>query len=153
MCLSIEKYARLKSLLSIAALPIQIAKHCRSKPEAGDGSRLLVTRYWPRGVTKGAFDEWRRELAPSPELLSSYRQAVSSIASNGDSALNLAEAWTWFADRYRHEMSHQAAPLAELRGRLMRGEVLTLLCACHENSQCHRSILAELLIPPEPGQK
>lgn len=110
-------------------------------------------RYWPRGVTKQAFDEWRRELAPSPELLSSYRQAVLVVAPNGNNDPKLAEAWTSFGDRYRHEMSHQGAALAELRRRLARGEVLTLLCACHESSQCHRSILARLLIPLETGQK
>ena len=35
-----------------------------------DGTRLLVDRLWPRGVTKGALNvaEWYREAAPSDEL-------------------------------------------------------------------------------------
>jgi len=38
--------------------------------EPGDGRRLLITRYRPRGVKKGEepWDEWRKELAPSKEL-------------------------------------------------------------------------------------
>lgn len=134
-------------------MPIQFTKHCRSKPEVSDGSRLLVTRYWPRGVTKQAFDEWRRELAPSPDLLAAYRQATSIIVSSGHNDRKIAEAWAWFKDRYRHEVSRQGDSLAELNGRLERGEVLTLLCACHEAAQCHRSILVEMLTPPITGKQ
>lgn len=37
---------------------------------ASDGRRVLVERLWPRGVTKARLrlDEWRKEVAPSPEL-------------------------------------------------------------------------------------
>ncbi len=35
-----------------------------------DGTRVLVDRLWPRGLTKSkaAVDEWLRDLAPSDEL-------------------------------------------------------------------------------------
>ncbi|HBO33430.1 MAG TPA: DUF488 domain-containing protein [Anaerolineaceae bacterium] len=35
-----------------------------------DGWRVLVDRIWPRGISKerAHLDEWRTELAPSPEL-------------------------------------------------------------------------------------
>ncbi len=37
---------------------------------AGDGLRILVDKFWPRGVGKedAALDEWRKEVAPSDEL-------------------------------------------------------------------------------------
>ena len=42
--------------------------------EAGDGVRVLITRYYPRGVKKDSFDRWVKALSPSRELLSSYRK-------------------------------------------------------------------------------
>jgi len=35
-----------------------------------DGTRILVERLWPRGVTKdrAALDLWMKDIAPSPEL-------------------------------------------------------------------------------------
>ena len=46
--------------------------------EAADGTRILVTRYWPRPYTKEkiAHKEWLKNLAPSSELL---RDLVMSI--------------------------------------------------------------------------
>ena len=39
--------------------------------EAGDGTRILITRYRPRGVAKAdeTWDVWMRHLAPSAELV------------------------------------------------------------------------------------
>ena len=39
-------------------------------PARGDGTRVLVDRLWPRGLTKtkAALDEWCKEVAPSTEL-------------------------------------------------------------------------------------
>jgi uncharacterized protein YeaO (DUF488 family) len=36
----------------------------------GDGSRILVDRLWPRGISKrkAALDGWAKEVAPSPGL-------------------------------------------------------------------------------------
>jgi len=45
---------------------------------AGDGIRVLITRYYPRGVKKDRFDRWVKPLSPSRELLSSYRAAEKS---------------------------------------------------------------------------
>jgi len=35
--------------------------------------RYLVARNWPAGVSRGAVDQWDRELAPSNTLLESWR--------------------------------------------------------------------------------
>ena len=39
-------------------------------PARGDGTRALVDRIWPRGLTKekADLDEWCKEVAPSTEL-------------------------------------------------------------------------------------
>ena len=48
-------------------------KSIYAESDSGDGIRVLVTRFWPRSVRKGAVDEWRRELAPGAALLKRYR--------------------------------------------------------------------------------
>ncbi|MET8299153.1 DUF488 family protein, partial [Streptomyces sp. NPDC005180] len=39
-------------------------------PRPDDGTRVLVDRLWPRGVSKerAAVEEWLKEVAPSGEL-------------------------------------------------------------------------------------
>ncbi len=43
--------------------------------EASDGDRILVTRYWPRGISKTQLmlTQWTKELAPSKEVLSDWK--------------------------------------------------------------------------------
>ena len=44
------------------------------EPDPGDGTRVLVDRIWPRGLTKAkaALDEWCKDVAPSGELRKWY---------------------------------------------------------------------------------
>ena len=48
--------------------------------EPGDGYRLLVMRYWPRGVKKDRIDSWIKELAPSKELLADLQDESGGLA-------------------------------------------------------------------------
>ena len=45
-------------------------KRIYEKPANSDGTRILIDRVWPRGVSKGdaKLDEWMKEIAPSTEL-------------------------------------------------------------------------------------
>ena len=101
-------------------------------PAAGDGYRVLATRYWPRGVPRGAADEYVRALAPSEELLRSFK----------DGRID----WWTFRKRYLEEMK-AAEPQAEVRrlAALAATRPLTLMCVCKEESRCHRSLLRELI--------
>ena len=62
-------------------------------PEPGDGTRVLVDRLWPRGVTKERAHrhEWCKQVAPSPTLRTWYAHdpercgARSSPAASGRS--------------------------------------------------------------------
>ena len=38
-----------------------------------DGFRVLVTRYWPRGVKKEAVDIWFKDLGPAPALIKLWK--------------------------------------------------------------------------------
>ncbi len=44
--------------------------------EESDGDRILVTRYWPRGVSKErlSITDWLRNLAPSKELVNDWKK-------------------------------------------------------------------------------
>ena len=108
--------------------------------EPADGRRVLVTRYWPRGVARAAVDEYASALAPSRELLHAFK----------DGAMD----WDAFRERYLVEMSAPAAR-AEI-ARLAEGaasEPLTLLCVCREESRCHRSLLRELVTKIGPREE
>ena len=45
-------------------------KRVYEPPEASDGTRVLVDRIWPRGLTKehASVDEWLKDIAPSAGL-------------------------------------------------------------------------------------
>ena len=44
------------------------------EPEPDDGTRVLVDRIWPRGLTKdkARLDQWSKQVAPSTELRKWY---------------------------------------------------------------------------------
>ena len=45
-------------------------KRAYERSEAGDGTRILIDRLWPRGVRKvdAAIDQWAKDMAPSTAL-------------------------------------------------------------------------------------
>ena len=99
-------------------------------PSPDDGYRLLIMRFWPRGVRKDAIDAWERDLAPSVELLRAYRNGRIE--------------WEEFARRYRAEVGGRQELLADLASRVRSGTV-TLLCGCEDESRCHRTLLREMV--------
>ncbi len=111
-------------------------KRIYDPPSPEDGERLLIMRFWPRGIRKDAVDGWERDLAPSAELLRAYRSGPME--------------WEELARRYRAEMGEKRELLAELSARGERGTV-TLLCSCRDESRCHRSLLKALVEESDPG--
>lgn len=105
--------------------------------EPGDGYRLLVMRYWPRGVVKARVSGWIKDLGPSPSLLRSLKEGRMD--------------WRAFVAGYKLEMEGTARgqPLLEEVQRLEEAHgTVTLLC--HEDlsipgAHCHREILEEML--------
>ena len=106
-------------------------------PWRGDGGRrILVTRYYPRGVRRSHFDDWVRALAPSRELLKEYKDG--SIAWKGFIGAFLAQ--------MRGDAEAQSA-LRDLRNEAVGGGV-TLLCYEPDGAPCHRHILRRLVEKP-----
>ena len=106
------------------------------EPGPADGTRVLVDRLWPRGLSKdrAALDDWLRDAAPSDGLRRWY----------GHDPARLAE----FSERYRAELSDpaHADALARLRGYLRDGPV-TLLTATRELALSHATVLASVIEP------
>ena len=107
-------------------------------PSSGEGYRLLVTRYRPRGVAKAdeTWDAWEPELGPTKEL-------HAAAYGKGGVPVN----WPVYRSRYLMEMRRQREKIADLARRSASGETITLLCssACTRESRCHRSLLKELI--------
>jgi uncharacterized protein YeaO (DUF488 family) len=104
----------------------------------GDGLRLLICRYRPRGVRKEdeTWDEWDPGLGPSRAL---------HAAAYGKTGPPLS--WEDYRKRYLSEIAAQQPRIEELAARVRSGETLTLLCSnsCTDDERCHRSLLRGLI--------
>jgi len=110
-------------------------KRIYDEPAASDGTRILVDRLWPRGLTKdrAALDSWLRDLAPSDELRRWYHAH--------------SEHWPEFRKKYLRELARpEAAAALDQLYRLARGKKpLTLLFASRNEDRNNASVLQELL--------
>ena len=115
-------------------MAIQI-KRVYEKPARGDGTRVLVDRLWPRGLTKeaAATDAWLRDIAPSDELRKWYHANP--------------EGWPNFRKRYVKELKVPAAAkaLEELYSLVGKKKNLTLLFGSRNLELNNATVLKELL--------
>jgi uncharacterized protein YeaO (DUF488 family) len=106
-------------------------------PRSEDGSRVLVDRLWPRGLTKerAQLDEWCKQVAPSTELRRWYNHDPDKFEE--------------FSRRYRSELkdSERATALVHLR-ELADQAPLTLLTAAKRSDISEATVLADLLRRP-----
>ena len=110
--------------------------------EPDEGLRVGTVRRPPRGVAKhdyarkNYFDVWLPELAPSAPLVSYALSQPFTPAR-----------WKTYARKYRAEMRRPpAARLLALLAALSRTTNFSVGCYCEVESQCHRSLLRELLV-------
>ena len=98
---------------------------------ASDGTRILVDRLWPRGLSKNkaALDGWNKQVAPSTAL----RQWFG----------HRPERFQEFAKRYRAELKGNPA-VDELRA--LKGKV-TLVYGARDPAINHAVVLAKVLKP------
>lgn len=108
--------------------------------EESDGIRLLITRFYPRGVKKDRFDRWTRDLSPSTELLHAYRSGEKS--------------WEVFKSEFTAELRANPSSLLAIQNlrKESRKVNVTLLCYEKSGTPCHRYIVAELVKNPESLQ-
>ena len=104
--------------------------------ERRDGRRILVTRFYPRGVKKTHFDRWVKDLAPSAELLGKYKS--NSVT------------WKQFVARFKRELRNGDASFQTIESLHSESTDLniTLLCYEPDGVPCHRHLLREIIGDP-----
>lgn len=104
------------------------------EPEKGEGTRVLVDRVWPRGISKDEadLDHWFKELAPSTELRRWFGH---------DPKL-----WAAFKQKYRKELKGEdkREKLEELAELAASGPV-TLLFGARDTEHNQAVVLGEIL--------
>ena len=112
-----------------------VVKRVYVEPSPADGTRVLVDRLWPRGLTKkaAAIDAWFKELAPSDQLRRWYHAQL--------------DGWTEFRRRYLKELarSEAAQQLQELHRLAGQHKRLTLLFAS-KNQERNNAVVLKALI-------
>ena len=107
-------------------------KSIYDQPEHADGLRILVTRYWPRGIKKEKIDIWKNEVAPSIELLKSWKSNEVTEAE--------------YATTYIKEMENEESKgVIRWLAEKAKTESITLICFEKEGVFCHRHILKSLI--------
>jgi uncharacterized protein YeaO (DUF488 family) len=110
-------------------MPNVVIKRAYDKPAKTDGTRILVDRLWPRGISKrkAALDGWNKDVAPSPALRKWFGHKPERFAE--------------FRKRYRTELKGNPA-VKDLRA--TRGK-LTLLYGARDPKINHAAVLAAVL--------
>ena len=108
-------------------------KRAYEPPAADDGTRILVDRLWPRGVTKkrAAIDQWMKDIAPSTELRKWFSHDPAR--------------WDEFRRRYAKEVHRNAALLDQLRSLARHGRI-TLVYSAHDEKHNDAVELRELIL-------
>jgi uncharacterized protein YeaO (DUF488 family) len=104
------------------------------EPDPDDGTRVLVDRVWPRGLTKdkARLDHWCEQVAPSTQLRKWYSHDP--------------ERFEEFDRRYREELNDaEHAPALERLRELARSGTLTLLTATRHAEISQAAVLANLI--------
>ncbi len=109
-------------------------KRAYEAPSTDDGTRVLVDRLWPRGLSKdkAALDLWARDIAPSNDLRKAYH-------ASGDYGV--------FREAYFEEMKSNPAAqgfISSARAFLAKGP-LTLVGGSREILKSNVSVLRDWL--------
>ena len=109
-------------------------KRVYEKPQKEDGTRVLVDRLWPRGLTKekAAVNLWLKEIAPSTALRKWFGHDPGK--------------WTAFQKRYRQEIKKNKEQVAILNEQLMKGNV-TLVYGAKDEEHNEALVLRDWLQP------
>jgi len=107
----------------------------------GEGPRIGTVRRPPRGVPRTEFaaqnwyDVWYPNLAPSEETVKIGQKAQTPAD------------WARFVKKYRAEMAtRENGHTLDLLAVLSRYTNFSVGCYCENETQCHRSVLRQLLV-------
>jgi len=114
-------------------------KRAYDPPEKSDGTRVLVDRLWPRGLSKakGQIDLWLRDIAPSVELRKWFGHDAAR--------------WEDFVERYGRELDARPELLHQLAGLAAKGR-LTLIFGARDRERNNAVVLHRRLMPGGRGR-
>jgi len=110
-------------------------KRVYDEPEPGDGTRVLVDRLWPRGLSKerAHVDLWLKEIAPSSQLRTWFGHDHEKFAE--------------FRRRYEAELASETGQVALTKLRdLAKQKPVTLVFAAHDTEHANAVVLRDLLL-------
>ena len=101
-------------------------------PHKDDGTRILVDRLWPRGLTKerAKVDLWLKEIAPSTELRRWFGHDPKK--------------WRSFRERYETELKDHDDQLKLLKSKVKEGTV-TLIYGARDQQHNEALVLKQFL--------
>jgi uncharacterized protein YeaO (DUF488 family) len=104
------------------------------KKETWEKYRVLVDRFWPRGISKtdAGWDEWLKEVSPGNELRKWYSHDHSK--------------WEEFKQRYKKELDSRQGELRRLRQLELEHGNLTLLYSSKEREYNNAVALREFIM-------
>jgi uncharacterized protein YeaO (DUF488 family) len=107
-------------------------KRVYEEPEGKDGTRILVDRLWPRGLTKekAKVNFWLKDVAPSTELRKWFAHDAAK--------------WAEFQTRYRGELKRNKEQLSLLKQEAAKGTI-TLVYGARDQLHNEAVILQKLL--------
>ena len=107
-------------------------KRVYDQPNDADGSRILVDRLWPRGLTKdnARVDVWLKEIAPSTELRKWFGHDPAK--------------WNSFHKRYEREIRDNDDLISTLKD-IAREGTITLLYGARDEKHNEALVLKEFL--------
>ncbi len=112
-----------------------VLKRAYDEPATSDGTRVLVERLWPRGISRerAHIDLWLKDVAPSTELRKWFNHDPQKFPE--------------FRRRYETELKSEAAQeaLTKLREIAKQGQ-LTLVFAARDADHSNAVILQDLLL-------
>lgn len=116
----------------IAAANVRL-KRAYEPAAADDGTRVLIDRLWPRGVSKddAALDLWLKDIAPSTALRKWFGHEPAR--------------WAEFQQRYAAEVQQHPEAFGQLRALARQGPV-TLVYAARDEQYNDAVVLRSLLL-------
>ena len=108
-------------------------KRAYEPPASDDGTRVLIDRLWPRGISKkrAAIDQWMKDISPSTELRKWFGHDPAR--------------WDEFRRRYAKEVRQNTDLLDQLRS-LARHGPITLVYSAHDEEHNDAVELRELIL-------
>jgi uncharacterized protein YeaO (DUF488 family) len=102
------------------------------KSNKADGTRILVDRLWPRGLTKekAKIDVWLKEIAPSTELRKWFDHDPKK--------------WRSFRARYETELKHHPDQLDLIKKKAKEGAI-TLIYGARDQEHNEAVVLKQFL--------